>query len=58
MGTRELTFAVPAEAGHGVGDIISIEHPDVGGIYEETGWSYNLAAGAMMTIKAKRTVIM
>ena len=58
MGTRELTFTVPAEAGHGVGDIISIEHPDVGGIYAETGWSYNLTAGAMMTIKAKRTVIL
>lgn len=58
MGTRELTFSVPAEAGHGVGDIVSLEHPDVGGIYEETGWSLKLAAGEMMTISARRTVIL
>lgn len=58
MATRELSFAVPVEAGHGVGDIISIEHPDVGGIYKETGWSLSLAAGSQLNITAKRTVIL
>lgn len=58
MGTRELTFSVPAEGGHGVGDVISLDHPDVGGIYEETGWSLKLAAGDMLRISAKRTVIL
>lgn len=57
MGTREISFSVPAEAGHGVGDIISIEHDEIGGIYMETGWSLRLAAGEMMAINAKRTVI-
>lgn len=58
MSTRELSFSVPAEGGHGVGDIISIEHPELGGIYKETGWSLSLAAGAQLNITAKRTVIL
>lgn len=57
MGTREISFSVPAEAGHGVGDIISIEHEEIGGIYMEIGWSLRLAAGEMMSITVKRTVI-
>lgn len=57
MGTREISFSVPAEGGHGVGDIISIEHEEIGGVYMETGWSLRLAPGEMMSILAKRTVI-
>lgn len=57
MGTREISFTVPAEGGHGVGDIISIEHEEIGGVYMETGWSLRLAPGEMLSISAKRTVI-
>lgn len=57
MGTREISFTVPAEGGHGVGDIISVEHEEIGGVYMETGWSLRLAAGEMLSISAKRTVI-
>lgn len=58
MSTREISFNIPVEAGHGVGDIVSIDHPDIGGIYKETGWSLSLTAGAQMKITAKRTVIL
>jgi len=39
------------------GDIISIDDPELSGIYEETGWSLTMAAGQMMQHTAKRTVI-
>ena len=37
--------------------IISIDDPELAGIYEETGWSLTMAAGQMMQHTAKRTVI-
>lgn len=57
MGTREVSISVPSEAGHGVGDVIAIDHPEIGGIYQETGWRLTLAAGQAMKITAKRAVI-
>lgn len=57
MSTRALTFYVPAEGGHGMQDVISIDHPDFGGIYMEAGWSLTMAPGEGMAIKAKRTVM-
>ena len=52
-----LDFDILAEPGHGVGDIIGIDHPELGGVYEEQGWSLSLAAGEMMHISASRTVV-
>lgn len=57
MATQAVTFYVPAEGGHGMQDVISIDHPDVGGIYMETGWSLAMAQGEGMTITARRTVM-
>ena len=57
MATRAVRFYAPAESGHGMEDVISIDHQDIGGIYVETGWSLTMAAGESMTINAKRTVI-
>lgn len=58
LGTREITFYTPVNPGHGVGDIISIDHDDIGGIYQETGWNVELETGASMKITAKRSVIL
>lgn len=55
--TRTVQFAVPPDAGHGMWDIIAIDHPDIGGIYLETGWGMTLEAGKAMTVNARRTVI-
>lgn len=55
--TRTVQFAVPPEAGHGMWDVIAVDHPDIGGIYLETGWRMTLGAGEKMTIRARRTVI-
>ena len=57
LGTRTITFYSLPEGGHGVGDVLSIDAPDFGGIYEETGWQLRLSPGELMTHTAKRTVI-
>ena len=57
LSTQTVEFSTLAEAGHGVGDIIAIDHPTIGGIYEETGWSLTLRAGELMKHTAKRTVL-
>lgn len=55
--TKTITFYSLNEADHGVGDVISIDDADIGGIYTETAWSMTLAAGELMAHSAKRTVI-
>lgn len=54
---RVVTFETLAEGGHGAGDILSLEHKDVGGIFEETGWYITMTPGEFMKHTAKRTVI-
>lgn len=55
--TRTVQFAVSPDASHGMWDIIAVDHPDIGGIYLETGWRMTLEAGEEMTVRARRTVI-
>lgn len=55
--TRVITFYSLASAAHGVGDILSIDDPDIGGLWQETAWSITLAAGELMRHTAKRVVI-
>lgn len=57
VANQAVTFYVPAEGGHGMQDVIAVDHPDVGGIYMETGWNLTMAPGESMTITAKRTVM-
>ena len=54
----QLNLEVPAEPGHGVGDIIGLDDPERGGIYEEASWSLTLGAGNMMRINAQKMVVM
>lgn len=55
--TRTITFYTLAAGGHGVRDVVSIDDPDIGGIWEETAWGITLAAGELMQHTAKRVVI-
>lgn len=55
--TAEITFYTLPGAVAMPGTVIAIDHPEIGGIYEETGWSLDLKAGALMTHTAKRAVI-
>lgn len=54
---KTISFETFSEGGHGVGDMISIDHPEIGGIYEETAWSITLGAGNLMKHTAQRMVI-
>lgn len=54
---KTISFETFSEGGHGAGDTISIDHPVIGGVYEETAWSITLGAGSLMQHTAKRTVI-
>lgn len=54
---KTISFETFSEGNHGIGDAVSIDHPDIGGIYEETAWSITLGAGELMKHTAKRTVI-
>ena len=55
--TKTITFYTLATGGHGVGDIVSIDDPDIGGIWEETEWSLTMAVGELMQHTARRVVI-
>lgn len=50
--TVDITTA--ATPGHGCGDIVTLNHPDVGGVYRETAWSITLGAGGGMTHTLER----
>ena len=54
---RVVTFETLAEGGHGAGDILSLGHKDMGGIFEETAWYITMTPGEFMKHTAKRTVI-
>ncbi len=42
---------------HGENEVLRIQHPDIHGIYEETGWEMELSAGSQMTHEARRMMV-
>lgn len=57
IGHKTVTFETLAEGGHGAGDIVSLSHSDMGGIFEETAWYITLRPGELMKHTARRAVI-
>lgn len=57
LSTQTITFSTLPEPGHGSGDVIAIDHPTIGGVYEETAWSLTMRSGELMSHSAKRTVL-
>lgn len=51
-----VTIKTAIMPGHGIGDTIALNHPDVKGLYEETGWYLDLKAGEYMTHDLKKVV--
>lgn len=47
----------PIMPGHTVGNVIALVHGDTQGIFREKRWSFSLAAGAQMTHKLQRVVM-
>lgn len=56
LSTDTIVFTTALEPGHGVGDVIAIQHPDFSGIYQETEWEIPLSPGGLMRHKARRIV--
>lgn len=49
--TEVATIATPPEAGHGIGDVVAVDHPLVSGIWRETGWSISPRGGMQHTLQ-------
>mgnify|MGYP000007256082 FL=1 len=57
LATEQVRFETLCEPGHGVGDVIALEHPGMEGVYEETAWYLTLAAGSLMSHDARKVVL-
>lgn len=55
--TELIQFDTLTEPGHGIGDVLALDHQGFSGIYEETAWYVTLAAGSLMTHEAQKVVI-
>lgn len=49
--TEVATVATPPEAGHGIGDVVSVDHPLASGIWRETGWTITPRSGMRHTLQ-------
>ena len=49
--TEVATVATPPEAGHGIGDVVSVDHPLCSGIWRETGWNITPRGGMTHTLQ-------
>ena len=47
----------PLYPGHGCGDIINLNHPALGGIWRETGWSMTLGPDGVMKHRLERVIL-
>lgn len=57
LATELIQFDTLTEPGHGIGDVLALEHPGFNGVYEETAWYITLAAGSVMTHEARKVVL-
>lgn len=52
-----VTIATGNVPGHTVNNIVALVHPDIGGIFQETGWSLTLAPGQEMQHTLRRAML-
>ena len=57
MRSETVTISTGADGAHGRLDVVALDHPDLGGIYAETGWSMTLARGAAVTRTLRRMIL-
>lgn len=55
--SRTVRISTGVDAAHGRHAVVALSHPDLGGIYRETGWSMTLQPGAEMTHELQRLII-
>lgn len=56
LSSETITVKTPIVPGHGVGDIVALNHPSIQGICEETTWRMNIGPGQYMTHELKKVI--
>ena len=56
LSSETITVKTPIEPGHGIGDIVALNHPEIQGICEETTWRMNIGPGQYMTHELKKVI--
>lgn len=56
LSSEVITVKTPIEPGHGIGDIVALNHSSIQGICEETTWRMNIKAGEYMTHELKKVI--
>ena len=54
---EDFTFTTALMPIHGSGDVLEIVHPDVSGVFVESGWELPLSSDGQMTHTARRLVL-
>ena len=57
LASQTVVISTALESGHEPYDIAAVDHPEIGGIYVEIGWSMQLQAGELMQHELRKTVI-
>ncbi len=56
LSTETVEFYTAINPIHSVHDVLVLQHPDIEGIFYETGWSMSVKAGEKMTHRVKRVM--
>lgn len=56
--TEVVNVETEVRAGHGIGDIVAVDHPKFGGIYREAKWSIAPGAGQTMKHTLERLILL
>lgn len=56
MSSETVAITTANMPGHGIGDTVAIVHPEISGLFRETGWKLTLAAGKLMSHTLQRRV--
>jgi len=56
LSTETVEFYTAINPVHAVHDVLVLQHPDLEGVFLETGWSMSIKAGEKMTHRAKRVL--
>lgn len=57
LSAETLSITTANMPGHGVGDTVAILHPEISGIFRETGWKISLGPGKLMSHDLQRMVV-
>lgn len=57
LSSETLTIYTANMPGHGIGDTVAVQHPQISGLYKEIGWRLTLGIGQLMQHDLQRKVL-